>query len=278
VAGLRQKGNLPCLLRIASLARSTYYYYISSKPTVDRYLEVKRQILRLYDRHKGLLGYRRIWLGLRLKGLVINHKTVLKLMRQLALRSVVRRKKYQSYKGETGKVAANLLQQQFRAERPMQKLATDVTEFKVKDQKLYLSPVIDLFNGEIISYQLSRRPNFNQVIRMLQGTFRRLPAGSSPILHSDQGWQYQMKQYQQMLHDHRITPSMSRKGNCLDNAIIENFFGTIKAEMFYLKKYQSIQQLETDIKKYIHYYNHKRIRINLKGKSPVQYRAQFFKS
>lgn len=275
---LRQKGNLAQLLHIASMARSSFYYYINHKPVADRYEVIKCRIVQLYQRHKGLLGYRRILLALRSKGLKINHKTVLKLMQQLRLKSVIRRKKYRSYKGEVGKTTPNLLQRKFKADRPMQKLATDITEFKVKDQKLYLSPVIDLFNGEIISYKLSERPNFEQITQMLKGTIRRLTSDLKPILHSDQGWQYQMKQYQQILLENNITPSMSRKGNCLDNAIIENFFGTIKAEMFYLKKYQSIQELASDIKEYIHYYNHTRIRINLKGKSPVQYRAQYLKN
>jgi putative transposase len=278
VLELRQKGNLAQLLRIASMARSTFYYHIASNPAADRYEVVKRRIVQLYQRHKGLLGYRRILLALRSKGFKINHKTVLKLMQQLRLKSIIRRKKYQSYKGEIGKTAPNLLQRKFKADRPMQKLATDITEFKVKDQKLYLSAVIDLFNGEIISYKLSDRPNFDQITQMLNSTIRRLAGDSKPILHSDQGWQYQMKQYRKILHENNIIPSMSRKGNCLDNAIIENFFGTIKAEMFYLKKYQSIQELAVDIKEYIHYYNHTRIRINLKGKSPVQYRAQYLKN
>lgn len=194
-------------------------------------------------------------------------------MRESGLRSLIRSKKYCSYKGDTGTVAPNVLKRVFKSERPDQKWATDVTEFKVKDQKLYLSPIIDLFNGEIVSYNLSQSANFKQVTDMLKTAFRKLDCKTDLILHSDQGWQYQMKAYQHMLKGKGITQSMSRKGNCLDNAIIENFFGTIKSELFYLKKYDSVQQLSKEIKQYITYYNNDRIRINLNGMSPVQYRA-----
>lgn len=196
-------------------------------------------------------------------------------MRQMNIKSLIRTKKYKAYKGELGKTAPNILNREFKAQKPMQKWATDITEFKVRDKKLYLSPIIDLFNGEIISYNLSQRPDFKQVGDMLSKAIKRLGESDTPILHSDQGWQYQMKQYQHQLKSNNIIQSMSRKGNVLDNAIIENFFGTIKSEMFYLTKYQSIQDLKKDIINYIKYYNNKRIRLNLNGMSPVQYRAQF---
>ncbi|WP_093205388.1 IS3 family transposase [Siphonobacter aquaeclarae] len=178
-------------------------------------------------------------------------------------------------KGETGQAADNVLGRNFLSEKPNQKWATDVTEFRVRDRKLYLSPILDLFNGEIISYSLSESPNFAQVTDMLKKAFRKVKRAQTKglILHSDQGWQYQMKRYQKLLQARGIIQSMSRKGNCLDNAIIENFFGTIKAELFYLNKYLSIDQLKKDIIDYIHYYNHDRIKLNLNGKSPVQYRA-----
>lgn len=194
-------------------------------------------------------------------------------MRESGLSSLIRVKKYCSYKGETGTIVPNVLKRSFRSERAAQKWATDVTEFRVKNQKLYLSPIIDLFNGEIISYNLSESANFKQVTQMLKTAFRKLDPKTDLILHSDQGWQYQMKAYQRMLADNGITQSMSRKGNCLDNAVIENFFGTIKSELFYLKKYDSIHQLAKEIKQYIAYYNNDRIRLNLNGMSPVQFRA-----
>ncbi|TDE07858.1 IS3 family transposase, partial [Flavobacterium sandaracinum] len=159
-----------------------------------------------------------------------------------------------------------------------QKWATDITEFNVSGKKLYLSPIIDLFNQEIISYELTERPVFNQVTMMLNKAFKTIPDNTNITLHSDQGWQYQMRQYQQLLKEKGIKQSMSRKGNCLDNAIIENFFGILKSELFYLKKYNSINQLKKEIQEYIVYYNNDRIKSNLNKMSPIQYRAHYYQN
>jgi putative transposase len=258
-----------------NMARSTYYYYQKSNRVKDKYHEVKEWIKSIYHRHKGRLGYRRITMEIRLKGFIINHKTVLRLMRVLGLKSLIRVRKYKSYRGEHGKIAPNILQRNFKAAQPNQKWATDITEFNVKGEKLYLSPVIDLFNGEIISYELSERPNFEQVATMLKKAFKKIGKNTHLILHSDQGWQYQMKPYQRLLKDKGIIQSMSRKGNCLDNAVIENFFGIIKSELFYLEKFRSRDHLKQEIEEYINYYNNDRIKLNLKGMSPVKYRAQY---
>jgi len=255
------------------MARSSFYYYQKRFQVKDKYAEVKALIKQIYHKHKGRFGYRRITLLLKEKGILINHKTVLRLMKSLGLKSIIRVKKYKSYRGEQGRIAPNVLQRNFKSDTPNQKWATDVTEFNVSGNKLYLSPIIDLFNGEIISYDLSERPVFSQIIRMLKKSFRKVKSTKDLILHSDQGWQYQMKAYQNILKEKGIIQSMSRKGNCLDNAVIENFFGTIKSELFYIKKFGSVEELKKEIVKYIHYYNHDRIRLNLKGKSPVMYRT-----
>lgn len=194
-------------------------------------------------------------------------------MQSMRLKSLIRTKKYQSYRGEEGATAPNVLNRSFRAAKPNQKWVTDITEFKVGGKKLYLSPILDLYNQEIISYELSEHPSLKSVTTMLEKAFTKKTLQESLILHSDQGWQYSMKQYQKILEAKGVVQSMSRKGNCLDNAVIENFFGTLKAELFYLKKYQSIQELKREIKGYIQYYNHDRIKLNLNGMSPVQYRA-----
>ena len=163
----------------------------------------------------------------------------------------------------------------FKTNEPNRKWVTDVTEFKVNDQKFYLSPIIDLFNGEVVSYNLSRHPNFKQVTDMLERAFQKLPDKvDSLILHSDQGWQYQMKTYQNLLKAKGITQSMSRKATCLDNAVAENFFGLLKTELFYLEKLDSIEQLEKAIVDYVDYYNNRRIKLKLNGLSPVQYKIQ----
>ena len=204
----------------------------------------------------------------------LNHKTVQKLMTQLGLKSTVRPKRYQSYKGGIGKVAPNLLERNFGASKPNQKWVTDVTEFNVKGEKVYLSPIFDLYNQEIISYEIADRPQISSVMQILGGAFKRLKHEDRPVLHSDQGWQYQMGLYQEALRKQGITQSMSRKGNCLDNAVMENWFGIMKTEFFYQKKFDDVQTFKTELKEYIDYYNHDRIKQKLKGLSPVQYRTQ----
>mgnify|MGYP003575395080 FL=1 len=273
---LRHKYDLNLLLNCSNVARSSFYYYQKQSKIPDKYNQIKEWITSIYHKHKGRYGYRRITQELNCKGIIINHKTVLKLMKLLGLKSVIRVKKYKSYKGELGKIAPNILRRNFKASVPNQKWATDITEFNVSGKKLYLSPIIDLFNQEIISYKLAERPVFNQVAAMLEKAFRKIPDKTNLTLHSDQGWQYQMKQYQYLLKEKGIKQSMSRKGNCLDNAIIENFFGILKSELFYLKKYTSINELKREIVEYINYYNKDRIKLNLKGMSPIQYRAHYY--
>ena len=241
----------------------------------DKYAEIKEMIKQIYHRHKGRLGYRRITLLLKEKGILINHKTVLRLMKILGLKSIIRVKKYKSYKGEQGKIAPNVLQRNFKSDAPNQKWATDVTEFNVSGNKLYLSPIIDLFNGEIVSFDLSERPVFSQIIRMLKKSFRKVKSTQNIILHSDQGWQYQMKQYQYLLKQKGIIQSMSRKGNCLDNAVIENFFGLLKSELLYLQKFNSLEHFIAELNDYIWYYNNCRIKKKLNGMTPVQYRMHY---
>jgi putative transposase len=260
-----------------NMARSSFYYY-AKQDSSDKYEVVKKKIELIYHKHKGRLGYRRITILLRKEDIVINHKTVFRLMDSLKLKSLIRRKKYKSYKGEQGKIAPNVLDRSFKAKRPNQKWTTDVTEFNVSGKKLYLSPVLDLYNQEIISYELSERPDFKSVISMLGKALKKADPEKSLLMHSDQGWQYQMKQYQSILKQNGIKQSMSRKGNCLDNAVMENFFGTLKSELFYLNKYESINHLKKEINGYIKYYNHDRIKLNLNGMSPVQYRAHHFKT
>jgi putative transposase len=169
----------------------------------------------------------------------------------------------------------NVLERQFDAESPNRKWVTDVTEFNVRGEKLYLSPVLDLYNGEIVAYQMARRPLFDMVGTMLEKAFGRLKQSDKPISHSDQGWQYQMAVYRRILENRSITQSMSRKGNCYDNAAMESFFGTLKAEFFYLNKFDNLDELEVGIKDYIRYYNNDRIKLKLQGMSPVKYRTQF---
>lgn len=208
------------------------------------------------------------------RGYQINHKTVQRLMRELNLKCMVRIKKYRSYKGEIGKIAPNILKRDFHASAPNQKWTTDITEFSLFGAKLYLSPILDMYNGEIISYNISERPVLGQVRDMLDKAFEKIPDNTNLIFHSDQGWQYQHKQYQKRLKDKGIQQSMSRKGNCLDNSVMENFFGLLKSELLYLKDFESVEEFKVELEDYINYYNNKRIKEKLKRLSPVQYRLQ----
>jgi transposase InsO family protein len=275
---LRHKYDLNLLLNRTNMARSSFYYHQKQSKLPDKHEVVKELISSIYHNHKGRYGYRRITDEIQNRGIIINHKTVFRLMNLLGLKSIIRVKKYKSYKGEQGKIVANILERNFKATAPNQKWATDVTEFNVAGNKLYLSPIIDLYNQEIISYELTERPVFNQVVMMLKKAFKKISNNTNLVLHSDQGWQYQMKQYQYLLKQKGIIQSMSRKGNCLDNAIIENFFGVLKSELYYLKKYHSIEQLKQEIDEYINYYNNDRIKSNLNKMSPIKYRAQYYQN
>ena len=271
---------LEILLKIIRLARSTYYYHLKQLDQTDKNQTIKAEIQAIFTEHKGNYGYRRITLALRNRGFVVNHKKVQRLMKALGLSARIRRKrKYSSYQGEIGKKAENLIRRQFEASKPMEKCYTDVTEFAIpaSSQKLYLSPVLDGFNSEIIAYNLSTSPNLAQVKMMLEQAFTE-KYYENTILHSDQGWQYQHDFYHHFLEDKGIQQSMSRKGNSPDNGMMESFFGILKSEMFYgyEKTFKSIEHLEQAIADYINYYNNKRIKVKLKGLSPVQYRTKSF--
>lgn len=242
-----------------------------NKPDPDK--DLKNKIKAIYHEHKGRYGYRRIKDELADQGIHVNHKKVYRIMRELGLKSVVRMKKYKSYKGIVGKKAPNILNRNFKAEKPNQKWVTDITEFNLFGEKLYVSPILDLYNGEIITYTIGSRPSYSLVSDMLEKSFERLNDEDELLLHSDQGWHYQMKQYCHALKERGITQSMSRKGNCYDNAVIENFFGIMKSEFLYLTDFESIDHFKQELEEYMDYYNNKRIKAKLKGKSPVKYRT-----
>lgn len=225
VSVLRPLYKLSALLHITGLARSTFYYQLKIRCYDDRHSSVSQRRVALFHYHKGRYGYRRITLALRNEGHVINHKTVRKLMREQQLSSNLRAKKYNSYKGIYGKTAPNVLQRDFTADKSKQKWVTDVTEFRVGSKKLSLSPVMDLYNSEIIAWNMDEHPGIGLVAKMLDDALDGLSSGDGPVLHSDQGWQYQMAVYQEKLSSKGLTQSMSRKGNCLDNAVMENFLG-----------------------------------------------------
>ena len=254
------------------MARSTFYY--SYRPKPDKWAVERQRLVEIYNQNRGRYGYRRLTLALRNEGYSINGKTVRRLMAESGIKCEVRMKKYKSYKGEIGKIAPNLLERDFHADSPHKKLVTDVTEFHLFGAKIYLSPVLDLYNSELIYYTIYKRPVLDMVKDMIAGTIAVIGRHTNAILHSDQGWQYQHKDYQNLLKENNITQSMSRKGNCLDNAVMENFFGLLKSELLYLHTFDSLDQFLEELEDYLKYYNEERIKEKLNGMSPVQYRTQ----
>ncbi len=240
------------------MARSVFYYHLKRLKTNDKYALENETIKSVFHEHKGRYGYRRVTAEMRNRGFRINHKTVQRLMINMCLKSQIRKVRYRSYKGEIGKIAPNLINRDFVASAPNQKWATDVTQINIGNTKLYLSPILDMFNGEIISYNISKSPNLEQVYDMLDKAFSKYDNLEGLIIHSEQ---------------RHIIQSMSRKGNCLDNAMAENFFGIMKSELLYAEKFDSPEAFIKALDEYIDYYNNKRIKSRLKGKSPVQYRT-----
>lgn len=201
---LRQQYPILGLLKVAGLPRSTFYYQLNLLGKDDKHGELKETIKAIYKCHKGRYGYRRITAAVRQSGQRVNHKLVQRLMGVLSLKSLVRPKKYRSFKGEIGATAPNELKRQFQAEAANQKWVTDVTEFNVAGEKLYLSPILDLYNGEIVAFETSRRPVFELVSSMLKKALAKLTPDDRPMLHSDQGWQYRMPAYQHQLREREL--------------------------------------------------------------------------
>lgn len=222
---------------------------------------------------------------------LVNHKRVQRIMHELGIQGIRgKNSKYHSYNGDNGEKKENLLlekiideekhrttfKRHFETTAPNQKWTTDVSEFKHKDGKLYLSPIMDMYDGSIISYDISEHPDFEQTKRMLDKALEQYDNLEGLVFHSDQGWQYQMKQYSMWLKARGIKQSFSRKGNCMDNSLMENFFGILKNEMFYGHEleFKTLQDLKKAIEEYIKWYNEERINIKRKGLSPLEYRQQ----
>ncbi|MCI7559474.1 MAG: IS3 family transposase [Clostridium sp.] len=278
VSELRLKYSLMILLKISGLSKSTFYYTLTKNDKDDKNKEIIDKIKEIFFYHKERYGYRRITLELRNQGYNVNHKKVYRLMVKLGLKPLKRNKrKYSSYKGTVGRIADNFIDRKFEADKPNEKWYTDVTEFNLRGEKAYLSPILDGYNQEVISYNISKSPNLEQINDMLNKAFDNRDL-EGLIFHSDQGWQYQHQTYQQRLKNKGIKQSMSRKGNSMDNGLMENFFGILKTEMFYDQEdnYKTLDDLIKAIDDYIYYYNYDRIKTKLKGLSPVNYRLQSF--
>ena len=263
------------LLKAMGLPRSTYYYELSRKDKVqERNEDLSSKISAIYENNKGKYGVRRIYHELINTGCPVNHKRVQRIMHKLGLYGKQSEVKYRSYQGETGTAADNIINRDFSTTAPLQKWTTDVSQFTFSWGKCYLSPILDMHMNEVISYKLSQSPNMKQVQDMLQIAFERFPNAEGVILHSDQGWQYRHPLYQEVLRKHGVIQSMSRKGNCYDNCIMESFFGRLKNEMFYgyEKEYPSYEAFSKAIDDYIDYYNNKRILAKTNWMPPSKYR------
>jgi len=275
VAALKADHRLPVLLEVAGLARSTFYYHQGKPEAPDARADLKIAIVEVFEAAHGRYGHRRIHTVLTRRGFVVAKKTVLALMRELALICRVRRRRrYNSYTGGVGQVAENILDRDFSAGSPNQKWVTDVTEFRIGDRKVYLSPVLDLFDRSVVAYSWSMSPNVELTNTSLTAAIATLEPGECPLVHSDQGFQYRHWSWRALLGDAQAVQSMSRKGNCYDNAVMENFFGHLKAEMFHHNRFDTVEDFATALDAYIRWYNTERISTKLKGLSPVQYRAQ----
>ncbi|QVJ95974.1 IS3 family transposase [Mycoplasma mycoides subsp. capri] len=273
-----KKVKISILLKIAKLPKSSFYEWkYKLENTIDKNKELKEMIVDIFNKSFETYGYRRLKIALESKGYIVNHKKILRLTKELGVQCIKFRTKngrYSSYKGTVGKIANNILKRNFHSLQANKLWCTDITEFKVNGQKLYLSPIIDLYNNEIISYSIQTNPNLNLTNSMLDKALKKVKNTNGLLIHSDQGFHYQHISWVKKLEENNITQSMSRKGNCLDNAIIENFFGLLKQEIYYGEKYNSVEELTKRIHKYIYWYNNIRIKEKLKGLSPVQFRKQ----
>jgi len=257
------------------LSKSTYYFEISKTDVVaERNAELLDVIRTVFEQNKRRYGVRRVHQELVNRGFNVNHKRVQRLMHKEGLLGKRPKEKYHSYKGEVGKIADNVINRDFKAAEPLQKWTTDVSQFNFSWGKCYISPILDMNTNEIISYDLSLHPTLDQVKRMLEKAFEKFPNVTGLVFHSDQGWQYQHAYYINELKKHGIVQSMSRKGNCYDNCIMETFFGRMKNEMYYgyEKQYSSFEEFSKAVEEYIDYYNNKRIQAKTKWMPPVQYR------
>ncbi|BDP90947.1 integrase [Enterococcus faecium] len=264
------------LLSIAQLAKSTYYYWVKKLDKPDKYSKIKQEITAIVKESRNSYGYRRVTLALKMKGYTINHKTVRKLMSQMGLTCQIRIKRYKSYKGTVGKIAKNVLKRNFSVDTPNKKWVTDVTEFKIKGRKIYLSPILDLFNGEIISYSISTSPTYKLIEEMLQQAIKKKGTEGSLILHSDQGWQYQMPQYQKKLKENNIIQSTVCT-SCMKIRHQKKKINDYRIIADRSRKHGHGLYLRIKMVKFHWWYNNKRIKLKLNGLSPVEYRKQSIK-
>ncbi|WP_430608171.1 IS3 family transposase [Enterococcus sp. AZ170] len=284
MASLRGQFKLVELLEALNFSKSTFMYWQKRFDRKNPNQEIETEMLHIRQKHKDY-GCLRMTNELRSRGFHVNKKKVQRLIRKLRIevRSYTRKsRRYSSYRGKVGTIAKNRIQRRFYTSVCHQKITTDTTELKyfdcdpkgiIRQKKLYLDPFMDMYNSEILSYRISEKPNALAIMEGLEEAIKL--TNDCPYrrtFHSDQGWAYQMKAYSYKLKKQNIFQSMSRKGNCLDNSIMENFFSLLKQEIYHGKTYSSFEELKTAIDNYIYYYNNERMKKKLNWKSPVQFR------
>lgn len=269
IVTLKSVHRLDVLLDVAGLARSTYFYHLKRLGMPNKHDDLEEEIKKIFFGNKKRFGYRRVWLELRSQGIVANHKLVYKIMDANGWKSKVRKKsKYNSYQGTISTIAENVLDRNFTPTAPNMAWVSDVTEFKVAGQKLYLSPVMDLYDRSILAHELATKPTTKFTATSLRNAIAWHDPGEGLIVHTDQGFQYQHSSWQNLISSCGGVQSMSRKGNCYDNAVMENFFGHLKSEMFHGERFDSVEELKAAIDDYILWYNTEETAGTDKGPDP----------
>ena len=277
IAEFTGKYSITVMCKFLSVPRSSYYYWLKNKDCEDKDASLVESIREGQRASCGTYGYRRmtIWLN-RVYGIIVNSKRVRRVMKEAGLQSVVRKKK--KFKKDQGAVYKydNLLARNFYSSRPNDKMVTDITYISTGRGKVFLSMVKDLFDNSIRGYCVSRNNDLKLVADTLRETFTNIKTNNDKpiLLHSDQGFQYTSKLYERLTSQYGITPSMSRKGNCFDNAAAENFFSHLKSELINRVKLKDYEEAKKAIDDYIRYYNNERIQVKLKM-APLEYRSHF---
>jgi len=270
-----KKHNTTYYLKKYHIPSSTYYSNLKKRTYKEKNSDIYLIIQNIFESSNNSYGVKRMKIAIKNEyGLIINKKKISRIMRDLNLKVKLQKGKYKSYKGKRGKICKNIINRNFKSYKPLKKITTDVTEFELPFGKVYLQPFLDMYNGEILCYQISKYTTFEPTRKLFNKLIKKYKNRlNKTIFHSDQGWQYQTTWYQNKIEELGCFQSMSRKGNCLDNSVMENFFGRLKMEIFYGKvfDYKDYNHFKKAIENYINYYNLKRIKTKL-GMSPVQYR------
>ena len=277
IDALKNKYSLPPLCKKLGLPKSSYYYQEKVFLADDKYQNIRIHICELFDKNRRCFGYRRIYNLLREEGVTISEKVIRRIMRQEGLRVKVRcRRKYNSYKGEISVAVPNLINRDFHADKPNKKWLTDITEFSIKCGKVYLSPIIDCFDGMPVTWTIGTSPNAELVNTMLADAIATLNPSEKPIVHSDRGCHYRWPGWINLMNKSGLVRSMSKKGCSPDNAACEGFFGHLKSEMFYGYNWDdcSVEDFIDQVNDYMNWYREERIQSTLGGMSPMNYRRR----